>query len=97
MMTRVRDDITIVTNDRDQLLAQIGRNPGDKTSALETLGEKRIADARIDRAAPDFNPKIPEHLKVGEASADRLPSVDKESLRAVPQIDLPERNIERAR
>lgn len=30
MMTRVRDDITIVTNDRDRLLAQIGRNPGDK-------------------------------------------------------------------
>ncbi|WBY18124.1 conjugative relaxase (plasmid) [Erythrobacteraceae bacterium WH01K] len=97
MMTRVRDDITIITNDRDQLLSQIGRNPGDKTSALETLGEKQVENARSDRAAPDFNPRIPEHLKVGEASADRLPSVDKESLRAVPQIDLPERNIERAR
>ena len=97
MMTRVRDDITIVTNDRDQLLAQIGRNPGDKTSALETLGEKRIESARSERAAADLNPRIPEHLKVGEASPDRLSSVDKESLRAVPQIDLPERNIERAR
>ena len=97
MMTRVRDDITIVTNDRDKLLAQIGRNPGDKTSALETLGEKQVENARSDRAATDFNPRVPEHLKNGEASADRLPPVGKESLRAVPQIDLPERNIERAR
>ncbi|GMN14765.1 MobF family relaxase [Altererythrobacter sp. MTPC7] len=97
MMTRVRDDITIVTNDKDRLLAQIGRNPGDKTSALETLGEKKIESSRREPAADRFNPRIPEHLKVGEASAGRLPSVDRESLRAVPQIDLPERNIERTR
>lgn len=40
MATRVRDDITIFTNDRDQLLRAIEANPGDKTSALEHVAEK---------------------------------------------------------
>jgi hypothetical protein len=97
MMTRVRDDITIVTNDKDRLLAQIGRNPGDKTSALETLGEKRIEEPKGDRAQREFNPKIPDHLKETDSKLPPLPSVDRDSLRSVPQIDLPERNIERSR
>lgn len=97
MMTRVRDDITIVTNDKDRLLAQIGRNPGDKTSALETLGEKQVDANRGPDTRPDFNPKIPEHLLPPDAKGETLPSVDKDSLRAVPQIDLPERTIERTR
>ena len=97
MMTRVRDDITIVTNDKDRLLAQIGRNPGDKTSALETLGEKRIEEPKGDRAQREFNPKIPDHLKDSDSKLPPLPSVDRDSLRPVPQIDLPERNIERSR
>lgn len=42
MATRVRDDITIFTNDRDQLLRAIDANPGDKTSALETIAEKAV-------------------------------------------------------
>ena len=97
MMTRVRDDITIVTNDNDRLLAQISRNPGDKTSALETLGEKQVDSTRAERNAAEFNPSVPDHLKKGDASPDKPLSVDLQSLRAVPQIDLPERNIERTR
>ncbi|WP_162892728.1 hypothetical protein [Blastomonas fulva] len=58
MMTRVRDDITIVTNDRDRLLAQIDRNPGGKTSALETLAKSRsrrsAAAAKLASFAPQF-------------------------------------------
>lgn len=42
MATRVRDDITIFTNDRDQLLRGIEANPGDKASALEHIGEKTV-------------------------------------------------------
>ena len=42
MATRVRDDITIFTNDRDQLLRSIEANPGDKASALEHIGEKAV-------------------------------------------------------
>ena len=97
MMTRVRDDITIVTNDKDRLLSQIGRNPGDKSSALETLGEKRLDGPAQERSQPDFNPRIPEHLLPAGAKDEPLPAVDKDSLRAVPQIDLPERTIERSR
>ena len=94
MMTRVRDDIMIVTNDRDRLLAQIGRNPGDKTSALETLGERFVDKSAEQSARSEFNPKIPEHLK---PDPDKLPQIDRDSLRAVPWIDLPERNLERSR
>ena len=97
MMTRVRDDITIVTNDKDRLLAQIGRNPGDKTSALETLGEKQVELPNGGETARDFHPKIPDHLRSSDDKLPPHPSVDRDSLRAVPQIELPERNIERSR
>ncbi len=58
MATRVRDDITIFTNDRDQLLRAIEANPGDKTSALEQIGEKAVdrspkADAQTGRSGSD--------------------------------------------
>lgn len=42
MATRVRDDITIFTNDRDQLLRAIEANPGDKASALEQIGAQTV-------------------------------------------------------
>ncbi len=45
MATRVRDDIEIVTNDRDALLRTIEGNRGDKTSALEAIGEKQVDQA----------------------------------------------------
>ncbi|WP_198669519.1 hypothetical protein [Blastomonas sp. UPD001] len=97
MMTRVRDDITIVTNDKDRLLSQIERNPGDKTSALETLGEKQVDEGKGKRTSAEFSPKIPEHLRAGRDSLAPLPNVARDSLRSVPQIDLPERSIERSR
>lgn len=97
MMSRVRDDITIVTNDRDRLLAQIGRNPGDKSSALETIGEKRVEEARSTRATPEFNPTIPDNLKEAGEKAPTRSGVEPESLRATRQLDVPERNIERSR
>ena len=58
MATRVRDDITIFTNDRDQLLRAIEANPGDKTSALEQIGEKAVdrsskVDAQTGRSGSD--------------------------------------------
>jgi len=42
MATRVRDDIVVYTNDRDQLLRAIEANPGDKASALEHIGAKAV-------------------------------------------------------
>lgn len=98
MMTRVRDDITIVTNDKERLLGQVARNPGDKTSALETLGEKRVEPAKEPARQPnDFKPTIPDHLKDPEPKDTPLPSLDRDSLRPPPGLDAPERNIERTR
>ncbi|MFD1103573.1 MULTISPECIES: MobF family relaxase [Sphingobium] len=41
-VTRVRDQLTMVVDDRDKLSRQLDLNPGDKTSALETLGRLDI-------------------------------------------------------
>ena len=37
-VTRVRDELTMVIDDREKLERQLDMNPGNKTSALETLG-----------------------------------------------------------
>lgn len=97
MMTRVRDDITIVTNDRDKLLTQIGRNPGDKTSALETIGEKTMDRGRGTREMPEFRPTIPDHLRPLLDQTLAKSGLDTASLKATPQLGVPERNIERSR
>jgi conjugative relaxase-like TrwC/TraI family protein len=96
MMTRVRDDIEIVTNDKDALVAQLGRNPGNKTSALEALGEKRVDGKGPGlgmKASPKFDPKIPDSLKTPDASPAKVNA----SLSPAAQLSLPERNIERSR
>ncbi|TVV76421.1 MobF family relaxase [Sphingomonas solaris] len=41
-VTRVRDDVTMVVDNQDRLERQLDRNPGDKTSALESLGRLDI-------------------------------------------------------
>lgn len=53
MATRVRDDLTIYTNDRDGLLRSISVNPGDKASALEVAkGGMALGDREAKVAAP---------------------------------------------
>lgn len=72
MVTRVRDDLTIFTNDRDQLLRSIQGNPGDKASALE------VKDGR--NVEIDGNAKGGEH---GQKTAPRDPfAIDPASLRS---------------
>lgn len=97
MATRVREDIAIVTNDKDQLLRSIERNPGDKTSALETIGEKSVDRPADRRASPTFDPKIPDALRADPGKLPPIPGLSADSMRAAPQLDLPERNIERSR
>ncbi len=41
-VTRVRDELTMVVDDREKLERQLDMNPGNKTSALETLGRLDI-------------------------------------------------------
>ncbi|MGG2377258.1 hypothetical protein ACE400_29060, partial [Salmonella enterica] len=58
MATRVRDDLTIYTNDRDALLRSIQANPGDKASALEHVGMADASTSRRSRS-PDANSQAP--------------------------------------
>jgi hypothetical protein len=110
MLTRVRFDIEIFTNDKDQVLRTITNNPGDKPSALEMIGEKRMDSVRIiDPArAGTFSPSIPADVLVGTAAKAafpthgiNLPVPAKEVAMPIPtpakEVDLPERNIERSR
>ena len=41
-VTRVRDDLTMVVDDKEKLERQLDHNPGNKTSALETVGRLDI-------------------------------------------------------
>ncbi|MCE7798096.1 hypothetical protein LWE61_16230 [Sphingobium sufflavum] len=73
MATRVRDDITIVTNDREQLLRTINDNPGNKASALETIGEKSRAQQSADltkASGPAQSPTATFGPRPGHTAAD---------------------------
>lgn len=50
--TRVRDDLRLIVDDRYAVARGLARNPGDKTSALETVGllDTASASAELDRA-----------------------------------------------
>ncbi|MBB4859183.1 conjugative relaxase-like TrwC/TraI family protein [Novosphingobium chloroacetimidivorans] len=87
MATRVREDITIVTNDSQALLRTIDRNPGNKMSALEAIGEKVIDPIRSPQAA-------------GAPPIVARPTIDRETLRAqpkapiTPQLPVPEKGLD---
>ncbi len=49
-VTRVRDALTLVVDDKDRLIAQIERTPGNKTSALEMTGKIDV-DGRSEQSA----------------------------------------------
>lgn len=92
MLTRVRFDMEIVTDNRDRLLETISANPGDKLSAMEITGEKQLGDSRsgasgvsasaISAANAGFNPTVPRELMNDAQNKE---------------VELPERNIERSR
>lgn len=50
MATRVRDDLEVVTNDREALLRTIESNRGDKTSALEVIGVKQVYHTEVPKS-----------------------------------------------
>jgi ATP-dependent exoDNAse (exonuclease V) alpha subunit len=55
-VTRVRDELTMVVDDKEKLERQLDMNPGNKTSALETVGRLDI-DGRKGGAKPvKFDP-----------------------------------------
>jgi ATP-dependent exoDNAse (exonuclease V) alpha subunit len=60
--TRVRDALELYTDDKEKLARTLDRNPGDKTSALETIGRIEV-DPRSGRAgerpfSPELRPEL---------------------------------------
>lgn len=95
-VTRVRDDLTLHTDNKDRLISAIERNEGNKTSALETVGRLEI-DAPRDSAGgkgrtdKTFNPEVPADLLKSD-------SMDLTKLRVaveprVPDKPFPEKDI----
>ena len=62
--TRATDDMRIVTDDLDRLKGQLDRTPGNKTSALETIGQLQVdAKPNTGPIRSDATPVMPDHLK----------------------------------
>ncbi|MEP9404411.1 MobF family relaxase [Sphingomonas sp. VNH70] len=71
-VTRVRDDLTMVVDNTAKLIAQLERNPGDKTAAMEATGRLDIdgAAARAGMPPPPAMSPIP----AGSSAADASPT-----------------------
>jgi conjugative relaxase-like TrwC/TraI family protein len=52
-VTRIRLDLTMVVDNQQKLEMQLGKNPGDKTSSLESLGRLDIKGAAVQTKAVD--------------------------------------------
>lgn len=51
-VTRVRDELTMIVDDKEKLARQLDMNPGNKTSSLETLGRLDIDGKKGPGAQP---------------------------------------------
>jgi hypothetical protein len=106
-VTRVRDALTMVVDDRAKLERQLDMNPGNKTSALETIGRLEIDSRKGPGAQPraKFDPGPIESFdssdlpplpnEKADASALHNPkgSEDLKPERADPLPPLPERSL----
>ncbi|GFE77814.1 MobF family relaxase [Novosphingobium sp. TCA1] len=92
MLTRVRFDMEIVTDNRDRLLETINANPGDKLSAMEVTGEKQLGGSMSSKSGVNAS-------AISAANAGFNPTVPRELMNDAPnkEVELPERNIERSR
>ncbi|MDX3910965.1 MAG: MobF family relaxase [Sphingobium sp.] len=55
-VTRVRDELTMIVDNREKLERQLDMNPGNKTSALETLGRLDINGKKGPAPREKFDP-----------------------------------------
>jgi len=55
-VTRVRDELTMVVDDKEKLARQLDMNPGNKTSALETLGRLDVDGRKGPGPREKFDP-----------------------------------------
>ncbi len=65
-VTRVREDLTMIVDDKEKLARQLDHNPGNKTSSLETVGRLDIDGKKAGAPREPFNP--------GPIDGDTLPS-----------------------
>ncbi len=80
LVTRVRDALTLVVDNKDKLSRQLDHNPGDKTSSLETRGVLEIAGHRSDGGRATIDPGLAN-------AAPGLPPVDEHDLPSLPPDD----------
>ena len=99
-VTRVRDDLTLYTDNKDRLTAAIERNEGNKTSALETIGKLEVDPKGPERTSgkggagahgPKFDPIPPRDF-------DKDPALNLKSLRVeveprAPDLPFPEKDL----
>lgn len=83
MLTRVRDDITIVTDDASRLSNQLREHSGDKASALEAIKQAPGDKDQASRAATADRASIPESLKAERSAGDKAKAL--ESLKFTPE------------
>ncbi|NBW75860.1 MAG: conjugative relaxase [Sphingomonadaceae bacterium] len=81
--TRATEDMHVVTDDVGRLKAQLDRTPGDKTSALETVGK-----LQIDKATPD--PIAREHIRLPAELKDRIAALGSAK---PPSLPVPEKQL----
>jgi conjugative relaxase-like TrwC/TraI family protein len=94
-VTRVRDGVTVVTDDRDKLARQLDRATGDKYSALETAGVMRVD--RQQQGAPKFDPgPIPDFARAQKPDRTKATGPSATTDRGLLPIPLPskERTLE---
>lgn len=76
-ITRLRDELTLIVDNRDKVEMGIGRNPGDKTSALEVTERLGAAAAKGQAAG-----KPQEVGKLQEA--EKMPELERMITKVVP-------------
>jgi hypothetical protein len=80
MATRVRDELTIFTDDRDALLRAVESNAGDKASALEHVGKAPSAASPGSQGRDDEAP-----ARAGDGERNVTFAIDGSTVRSRPE------------
>lgn len=67
--TRQQNDVRLFTDNKDKLVAQLENNRGDKSSALEAIGELAV-EKILSEKGKEFSPEMPDDLKKQSGAGD---------------------------
>jgi conjugative relaxase-like TrwC/TraI family protein len=96
-VTRVRDDLRVITDDKEKLTSQLNRTTGDKYSALEEAGRLDVDKHKSPARVPDkpFDPTRPDGLALARDSLpggpERAPAPRPETQKQAPSLPVPEK------